>query len=91
LNQILAQINSGKGSIGMLTKNQEFANKLDDTVTKLNSVLAQVDNGKGTIGKLMKDPALYNHADQLMSNSSDLVTAIRKDPKKYLTIHLKVF
>ena len=91
LNEILAQINSGKGSIGMLTKNQEFANKLDDTVTKLNSVLAQVDNGKGTIGKLMKDPALYNHADQLMSNSSDLVTAIRKDPKKYLTIHLKVF
>jgi phospholipid/cholesterol/gamma-HCH transport system substrate-binding protein len=91
LNEVLAEINSGKGSIGMLTKNQEFANKLNDTITKLNSVLTQVDSGQGTIGKLLKDPALYNHTDQVMTSSSDLIQAIRKDPKKYLTIHLKVF
>ena len=91
LNEILAQINSGKGSIGMLTKNQEFANKLNDTVTKLNDVLTQINSGHGTIGKLMKDDALYNHTDQLVTNASDLVTAMRKDPKKYLTIHVKVF
>ena len=91
LNDILAQINSGKGSIGMLTKNQEFANKLNDTITKLNSVLTQVDSGQGSIGKLLKDPALYNHTDQVMTSSSDLIQAIRKDPKKYLTIRLKIF
>jgi phospholipid/cholesterol/gamma-HCH transport system substrate-binding protein len=91
LNEILAQINSGKGSIGMLTKNQAFANKLNDTVTKLNSVLTQVNSGQGTIGKLLKDDALYTHTDQVMTSSSDLIQAIRKDPKKYLTIHLKVF
>lgn len=91
LNAILAQINSGKGSIGMLTKNQEFANKLNDTVTRLNSVLAQVDSGQGTMGKLLKDDRLYNHTDQLLTSSNDLVAAIRKDPKKYLTIHLNIF
>jgi phospholipid/cholesterol/gamma-HCH transport system substrate-binding protein len=91
LNEILAQINSGKGSIGMLTKNQAFANKLNDTVTKLNAVLTQINSGQGTVGKLMKDPALYNHTDQLITNASELVTAMRKDPKKYLTIHVKVF
>jgi phospholipid/cholesterol/gamma-HCH transport system substrate-binding protein len=91
LNEILAQINSGKGSIGMLTKDQAFANKLNDTISKLNSVLTQVDTGQGTIGKLLKDPALYNHTDEVMTNTSDLIKAIRKDPKKYLTIHLKVF
>lgn len=91
LNQILAQINSGKGSIGMLTKNQEFANKLNDTVTKLNDVLTQINSGHGTVAKLLKDPSLYNHTDQLLTNASDLVTAMRKDPKKYLTIHVKVF
>jgi phospholipid/cholesterol/gamma-HCH transport system substrate-binding protein len=91
LNEILAQINSGKGSIGMLTKNQEFADKLNDTVTKLNSVLTQVDSGDGTIGKLLKDPTLYNHTDQLITNTTDLIAAVRKDPKKYLTIRLKIF
>lgn len=91
LNQILSQINSGKGSIGMMTKNQAFANKLNDTVSKLNSVLTQVNSGQGTLGKLLKDPTLYNHTDQMITNTSDLVTALRKDPKKYLTIHMKVF
>jgi phospholipid/cholesterol/gamma-HCH transport system substrate-binding protein len=91
LNEILAQVNSGKGSIGMLAKNQEFANKLNDTVTKLNSVLTQVDSGQGTVGKLLKDPTLYNHTDEMITSASSLVTAMRKDPKKYLTIHVKVF
>jgi phospholipid/cholesterol/gamma-HCH transport system substrate-binding protein len=91
LNQILAQINSGKGALGMMTKDQQFAAKLNDTVTRLDSVLTQVDSGQGTVGKLFKDDSLYNHTDQVMTSSSDLIAAIRKDPKKYLTIHLKIF
>jgi phospholipid/cholesterol/gamma-HCH transport system substrate-binding protein len=91
LNQLLAGVNQGKGALGMMAKDPQFAKKLDDTVTKLNSVLAQVDNGQGTIGKLIKDPALYNHSDEMIQNTSNLVTAIRQNPKKYLTIHFKVF
>ncbi|HTV04963.1 MAG TPA: MlaD family protein [Acidobacteriaceae bacterium] len=91
LNQILAEVNSGKGAIGMMAKDQAFANKLNNTVTQLNSLLAQINSGQGTVGKLVKDPALYNHTDEVMTSSSDLIQAIRKDPKKYLTIHLKIF
>lgn len=91
LNEMLATINSGKGSIGMLYKDPAFAKKLTDTVDQLDSVLSQVNSGQGTIGKLLKDQNLYNHADKVMTDTSDLVTAIRKDPKKYLTIHFKVF
>jgi phospholipid/cholesterol/gamma-HCH transport system substrate-binding protein len=54
-------------------------------------VLTQVDTGQGTVGKLLKDPALYNHTDEMITSASSLVTAMRKDPKKYLTIHVKVF
>ena len=91
LNQLLAGINQGKGALGMMAKDPQFAKKLDDTVGRLNSVLAQVDNGQGTVGKLIKDPALYNHSDEMIQNTSNLVTAIRQNPKKYLTIHFKVF
>jgi phospholipid/cholesterol/gamma-HCH transport system substrate-binding protein len=91
LNEILAQVNSGKGALGMLTKDQAFANKLNNTVTQLNEVLTQVNSGQGTIGKLLKDDQLYNHTDEVMTSSSDLIQAIRKNPKKYLTIHLKIF
>ncbi|MGC2161212.1 MAG: MlaD family protein [Silvibacterium sp.] len=91
LNTILAQVNSGKGALGMMMKDQAFADKLNNTVTQLNEVLTQVNSGQGTMGKLLKDDRLYNHADAMILDSSDLIKAIRKDPKKYLTIHLKIF
>jgi phospholipid/cholesterol/gamma-HCH transport system substrate-binding protein len=91
LNKILADVNAGKGGLGLIAKDPAFAKKLNDTVTRLDSVLTQVDSGEGTVGQLVKNPALYHHADEMISNASDLVTAIRKDPKKYLTIHLKIF
>jgi phospholipid/cholesterol/gamma-HCH transport system substrate-binding protein len=91
LNDVLARINNGEGSLGYLSKDPQFAHKLNDTVTKLDSILAQVDSGQGSVGALFKDRQLYDHADQVMQSSNDLIQAIRKDPKKYLTIHLKIF
>ncbi len=91
LNEILKDANAGKGSLGILLKDPEFAHKLTDTVTKLDSVLTQVDNGQGTIGAMMKDRTLYDHLDKVTLSTNDLITAIRKDPKKYLTIHMKIF
>jgi phospholipid/cholesterol/gamma-HCH transport system substrate-binding protein len=91
LNEMLATINSGKGSIGMLYKDPAFATKLTDTVDKLDAVLTQVNSGQGAMGALLKDRRLYDHIDKLTTDSSDLVMAIRKDPKKYLTFHVKIF
>jgi phospholipid/cholesterol/gamma-HCH transport system substrate-binding protein len=91
LNTLLKDINAGKGSIGILAKDPKFADKLNDTVTKLDSILNRVDSGEGTIGQLMRNRGLYDHADQVMQNSNELITAIRQNPKKYLTIHLKIF
>jgi phospholipid/cholesterol/gamma-HCH transport system substrate-binding protein len=91
LNQLLAGINQGKGAIGVMAKDPQFAAKLSDTITRLDSVLNKVDSGQGTIGQLLQNPSLYNHSDEMVQNTSNLVTAIRQNPKKYLTIHFKVF
>jgi len=91
LNQITASINSGQGTLGMLTKDPKMAAKLSDTINKLDDMLTQVNNGQGTLGALLRDRKLYDHIDKLTTDSSDLVIAIRKDPKKYLTFHVKIF
>jgi len=91
LNEITATINSGKGSIGMLTKDPKMAEKLSDTVNKLDAILTQLNQGQGTMGALLKDRKLYDNANTVMTSTSDLIGAIRKDPKKYLTFHVKVF
>ncbi|HVW76266.1 MAG TPA: MlaD family protein [Alloacidobacterium sp.] len=91
LNALLKDINAGKGGIGLMAKDPQFAAKLNDTVTKLDSILNRVDNGEGTIGQLMVNKGLYNHTDEMIQNTNNLMTAIRQNPKKYLTIHLKIF
>jgi phospholipid/cholesterol/gamma-HCH transport system substrate-binding protein len=91
LNSLLKDVNAGKGSIGVLAKDPKFAQNLSDTVTKLDSILNRIDNGEGTIGQLMVNKNLYNHTDEMIQNTNNLMTAIRQDPKKYLTIRLKIF
>jgi phospholipid/cholesterol/gamma-HCH transport system substrate-binding protein len=90
-NQLLADINAGKGGLGMIAKDPQFAAKLRDTVDKLDSVLNRVDSGEGTVGQLVRNPSLYNNLDQSLTETRGLVAAIRENPKKYLTFHVKVF
>jgi phospholipid/cholesterol/gamma-HCH transport system substrate-binding protein len=84
-------IDAGKGAIGKLAKDQEFANKLQNTMDKLSDLTNRLAAGEGTAGRLLQDPALYNNANQMLMESRELIKSIREDPKKYLTIHLKVF
>jgi phospholipid/cholesterol/gamma-HCH transport system substrate-binding protein len=90
-NSLMAEVDAGKGSLGMLVKDPAFANKLNDTVTKLDTLLSNVNDGKGTLGKLATDDQAYTNLNKLLTESTNLVTTIRSDPKKYLTIHLKIF
>ena len=90
-NKMMDDINSGKGAIGMMTKDEEFAKKINTLVTKLSLLSEDLEAGKGSAGKLFKDPSLYNNSDQMLVETRSLVKAIRENPKKYLTIHFKLF
>lgn len=89
--QLMEQINSSKGALNKFTRDEEFAKKLDNTVTKLSRLADRLEAGEGTAGKLFHDPSLYNNADSMLVESRELVKAIRQDPKKYLSIKLKIF
>jgi phospholipid/cholesterol/gamma-HCH transport system substrate-binding protein len=89
--ELMKGINEGHGALGKFATDKEFARKLDLLITNLQTISADLNAGKGSAGKLLKDPSLYNNLDSLMSESRNLVAAIRKNPKKYLTIHLKIF
>ncbi|HEX4488062.1 MAG TPA: MlaD family protein [Terriglobales bacterium] len=91
LKQLTDEINAGKGTLGKLAKDQEMANKITDTVNKLQAIAAQINSGQGTIGKLLQDPSVFNNLDQVLVESRELVKSVRENPKKYLTIRLRVF
>jgi phospholipid/cholesterol/gamma-HCH transport system substrate-binding protein len=34
---------------------------------------------------------MYDNTNKLLVETRDLIKAVRQDPKKYLTIHMKIF
>ena len=90
-NALMNDVDEGKGALGKLAKDEEFARKLDATITNLSALTTKMNNGEGSVGKLFNDPSLYNNADQMLLETRHLVQAIRENPKKYLTIHFKLF
>jgi len=90
-NSLMEDINQGKGAIGKLAKDEQFAAKLDNTISKLSLILNDMQEGKGSAGMLLKDPSLYTNNDQMLVEGRKLVQAMRENPKKYLTIHVKLF
>lgn len=89
--QLIGDINAGKGTLGRLAKDEELARRLDSIVDRLNIIAGRLEKGEGTAGKFLKDPALYDNANDLLVETRSLIKAVRQDPKKYLTIHLKLF
>jgi phospholipid/cholesterol/gamma-HCH transport system substrate-binding protein len=89
--QLVGEINAGKGALGKVAKDPVFAQKLEDTVTQLDALLSGINGGQGTVGQLFKNRALYDNANQTLSATNDLVKAFRENPKKYLSIQMKIF
>ena len=75
----------------MLPNDPEFAKKLQGTVENLHALTTKMNEGQGSVGKLFNDPSVYNNTDQLLTEARHLMQAIRENPKKYLTIHFKLF
>src|SRR5580698_2956740 len=90
-NNILAEADAGRGGLGLMLKDPKFRNDLSSTLTQINTLVSGINEGKGTLGKFTTDDAAYTNLNALLTESTNLVTTIRKDPKKYLTIHLKIF
>jgi phospholipid/cholesterol/gamma-HCH transport system substrate-binding protein len=90
-NSIMADADAGKGGLGLMLKDPKFRQQLSDTLSNVDTLVAGVNQGRGTLGKLATDDQAYTNLNKLLTESTTLVTAIRQDPKKYLTIHLKIF
>jgi phospholipid/cholesterol/gamma-HCH transport system substrate-binding protein len=75
----------------MLLKDEAFAKKLHNTIEKLSAIADRLEAGEGSAGKLLKDPSVYNNTDQLLIETRNLIKAMRENPKKYLTIHFRIF
>jgi phospholipid/cholesterol/gamma-HCH transport system substrate-binding protein len=91
VNGILAKINSGQGTAGQLIADDKIARQLNAALEKANVTLDKVNSGQGTIGQLLVNPQLYENANGTTRELHDLLRDFRANPKKFLSIKLKIF
>jgi phospholipid/cholesterol/gamma-HCH transport system substrate-binding protein len=105
VNLLAKDLNQGKGTAGKLLKDDAIYNDFRQTISKINAttdrvdvMLADAQSGKGTVGKLLTDDSLFNNinkvsgnVNQLSEEGTKMIYDFRQNPKKYLTIKLKLF
>jgi phospholipid/cholesterol/gamma-HCH transport system substrate-binding protein len=90
-NSLSADIKSGHGAVGMVTNDPAFKRQLNNTSAQAKSVVASIHSGNGTMAMLLSPDGTQVDLNKLQTESSTLATMIRQNPKKYLTIKIRLF
>lgn len=61
-NDVVAQVNSGQGTVGKLLKDEKLYNETTASMTSLREILQKINQGQGSVGKLVNEPDLYKNA-----------------------------
>jgi phospholipid/cholesterol/gamma-HCH transport system substrate-binding protein len=88
---VAAQIRSGEGTAGKLINDPALFDRLNSMSTRLDELMLRLNQGEGTAGRLLKDAALYENMNKVTTEISSLIEAIKKDPRKYLTVRVSIF
>src|SRR5262249_11336412 len=59
LQELMDNINQGKGTVGKLLHDDEFYVNVNRTVLEAQDLVNRVKGGEGTIGRMINDPKLY--------------------------------
>jgi phospholipid/cholesterol/gamma-HCH transport system substrate-binding protein len=88
---LVDNINTGQGTLGKLAKDPQLYDRMNETTDHMNVVATRIDQGQGSLGKLSTDTALYNNLSESSQSLKEFLTEFRKNPKKYLTLKLRIF
>lgn len=91
LRKTIDGINRGEGTAGKLVKDEALYKNMNQLVTRLDSVVERLQSGQGTMGQLMVNPQLYESMNGTMKEMNSFMKDFRANPKKFLTIQLKLF
>jgi phospholipid/cholesterol/gamma-HCH transport system substrate-binding protein len=94
--QIMADLTSAASELrratatisAMATRLSGSQGHLDRFLVSGDSVLAKINSGQGTLGLLVNDSSLYIGSDSLVTQLRSLVTDIKANPKRYLSVRL---
>ena len=77
LTAVLADVRSGRGTVGQLFTNDSLYRELNRLVASAEEVARNVNTGRGTIGRLANNPAAAQALEGALQNLQDVTARIR--------------
>jgi phospholipid/cholesterol/gamma-HCH transport system substrate-binding protein len=91
LQELTAKLNRGEGTAGKLLTDTSLFDRLNAVAGRFDDLIAKLNDGQGTAGQLLKDKQLYENMNGAVADLRGVLTAIQKDPKKYLNVKVSIF
>jgi phospholipid/cholesterol/gamma-HCH transport system substrate-binding protein len=88
---LVTNVNNGQGTLGKLATDPQLYNRMNDSMDRVDALTTRMEHGEGTLGKLSTDPTLYNNLSESSKTLKDFLSEFKKNPKKYLTLRLRIF
>ena len=85
------RLNRGEGTMGKLLTDKELYDRLNQMTARIDDVARGLNAGEGTAGQLLRDKQLYDNMNRAVTELSNLIADIRKDPKKFLRVSVSIF
>ena len=89
--ELTERLNRGEGTAGKLITDATLFNRLNSVTERFDQLMTKLNDGEGTAGQLLKDRQLYENMNGAVNDLRALITAISKDPKKYLNVKVSIF
>jgi phospholipid/cholesterol/gamma-HCH transport system substrate-binding protein len=58
---MVSNVNAGKGTLGMLTKDEALYRESTNAMGNLREILQKINQGQGSVGKLVNDESFYKN------------------------------
>jgi phospholipid/cholesterol/gamma-HCH transport system substrate-binding protein len=91
IESITGGLQRGEGTAGKLLKERELYDRINSLASRVDKVVSTLEQGQGTAGQLLHDKRLYENMNSTVRELQALITEIKKDPKKYLTVRVSIF
>jgi phospholipid/cholesterol/gamma-HCH transport system substrate-binding protein len=84
-----AELRRTSGQIRIMSEQlSKTQHRLDSFLTNGDSVLVKLNSGQGSLGLLLNDPSLYRNGDSLLTQLRGLVSEVRTNPKKFVSVRI---
>jgi len=78
LEEVVAKINAGEGSIGRLINEEDTINDLNETLAALKQITQGISQGEGTLGRLIAEDQTIDSLNATLASLDDITTKINQ-------------